>query len=111
MGDIEDNKIWTDYKTCFTMVESESDFGEVLNEGNNEMLIIKRVGFINLPDKVEYPLYLKCIDDYGDTHAMLDWYPCEKEEYIKAINYKISEIEKELYNYKELLDSIGGING
>lgn len=111
MGDIIENKIWIYGGTCLTMAESTESFVDLYEnrnvydkKGSDNTILIRGLGRVHLPEIETYPLYFKSID--SDPHVIIDYYICDKEEYIIAINQKIDEYKKELDYYEELLNTV-----
>lgn len=113
MGDIIENKIWISGDTCLTMAESAESFVDIYDEnmydkkGPSNTIIISGLGRIHLQEIETYPLYFKGTINTNPN----DWnnyYICDKEEYIDAVNQQIEECKKELHYYEELLDIAKG---
>lgn len=109
MGDIIENKIWIDSDTCLTMAESKESFDDVniFTKSGSNIIIIPYLGRVHFPLQISYPLYLKGTIN-ANPNDWDDYYICDKEEYINAVNQKIDECKKELNFYEELLNTAKG---
>ena len=73
----------------------------IWDDGKN--IRVSCMGVFHKLDKVIFPQTFKYLEPY-DNHCCGDYFPCDKTEMVQAVNMQICRYEKEIENYKKILD-------